>query len=261
MGLCGLQAMFARTMPASAQLRELDVVTRGLYTTIMGIHVRGEVPSYLVNPSSSRSLRQSVSAAFVHATKLAGVVIDHRLVVNAPEDAAIVTAFNTIVEASKACKPTEFVDVHVLQSDDGRRLWTGKFTPKRIAAPLDEFTRELGVHLGVPLSLVQVETLKSVVDDAGCKLVSVFKFNEFLNAFGPTVESAIRTMERSMQVCQSCPAAISAGLRAIEVFQWADGLLHRPTALHAAVLVNVRRAVLGHARLRRLCAAFARDYN
>lgn len=178
-----------------------------LHNSVNGLASRGELVTAVQNPSTYRGFRQDICTLFVQATRLAGVCISERLLMDAPDTPIVVAAFQHVAHACSGSTAGDFVDIHTIHNDEARRFWIAKYTAKRVAVPLEDFIRDLGEATGAPLSLSEAESFRSVVDDAGCKIITVHKFNEFVNAFGTTLQSAVRNMERSMQASppRSCP--------------------------------------------------------
>jgi hypothetical protein len=208
-------------------MRDMDASALKLHTAVNGLSGRGELVTAVQNPSIYRGFRQDICTLFVQTTRLAGACISERLLVDAPDSPIIVAAFQHVAHACSGCTAGDFVDIHAIHNDEARRFWISRYTAKRLAVPLEDFIRDLGEVTGVPLSLSEAESFRSVVDDAGCKLITVHKFNEFVNAFGTTLRSAVQNMERSMQasVCRSLVVpVVSSWLCAVQE-AWFHGFL------------------------------------
>lgn len=191
---------FTRDNTCVCALNEFQRELTQLHTTLLTAHRRSELAGFVQNPSTFRLLRREVASLFVRACNLGKLVVSGRMVRDLPSDATIVTAFRTLSAAITGCTPSDFVDGRVLSCEDAVRFWVTKFKASCVAVPVAEFVKAVASYT-MALSPGQEESLRAVLDDAGAKLVSVYKFNEFVTAFGTTVDTAVKNLDRSMQVC------------------------------------------------------------
>lgn len=194
-----MQALIGMHAPTQATLQDVRLAVLQLDHTVKQAIARGDLVSVVQNPTTFRPLRQQVAAVFVNCNVLARTIADNELFSAAQPPAVL-----QIRAAADVCRPFDLVTEHVLHSEDGRRFWLSKWSVRKLAVPFDALVTALSADMGTTLLPTHIQSLRSVMDDAGCKFVTVHKFNEFLTAFGPrSVKEAVTNVERATQVCSA----------------------------------------------------------
>ena len=82
---------------------------------------------------------------------------------------------------------------------EGARFWN-EWNCRRVAVSFTELFNRLESHLGHLFSASHKENLRFVLNDAGCNLLTVYRFGDFLKGFGPGLASAVASMQNALQV-------------------------------------------------------------
>jgi hypothetical protein len=118
-----------------------------------------------------------------------------------PAAVSIVAQQPSLAHIADACVAPTNADLAALyvRDPEGEAFWA-HWSRYRVAVSFTELFDGLERRLGMPLSPLLKENLKFVLNDAGCNLLTVYRFGDFLKGFGPGLASAVTRMQLALEV-------------------------------------------------------------